>query len=139
MQTSHEDIVLDRRAVVGEQRRTRGAFVDIDDLRRRIAVDGRQGREARLDAQPAVFDGPADDKGATALSRIEKAVALQEIDGLADRDPRNAELLCKVLICRQARSDGPNAACDPLADGVSDLRIFRHMALGRQLHCGTPG
>ena len=73
-------------------------------------------------------------ESALALLRFDDAVARQQLDRLPDGDARDAELLRQLLVGGQPKALGPDAARDALPEDVGDLRVFRNVAVGDQIH-----
>ena len=66
---------------------------------------------------------PRGHEGATPLLWRDQALAVQHLDRLPHRDPRQREFLDQLLERRQARAGPPDAAFDAPAQQVRKLRV----------------
>ena len=123
-----------RLAVFGQQRRVGAAFRNVDDLRRCVAVDLGEVGQRGLDLEPVVPLQCAGDEGAAALPGFDDSIAGQQVDRLADGDTGDPKFCREFFIRWQPQALRPYSSGDTLAKDISDLGVFRNMAVGNQIH-----
>ena len=84
-------------------------------------------------SQRSCFERAGDERAA-ALLGLDDAVAGQQIDRLADGDAGDAELGGQFLVRGQPQALRPYSARDPLPEDIGDLRVFRNVTVGNQIH-----
>ena len=88
--------------------------------------------QARLQLQPAVADWGCRDEGSAALLGEHQAFAREQVDSLADGDPRDIEFPDQFLERRQLCADAPDPARDPLPEQVGELHVARNGTVAEQ-------
>src|SRR5215510_12859052 len=79
---------------------------------------------------PAVVVGRLGDEGTAALKRLDQALALQQVDGLADGDAGDAELALQLLERGDLIPDSPAAVADAPTQHGGNLQVARNAAVG---------
>ena len=89
------------------------------EKQREIARKGAQ-------VENVVVDRRAGDEGAQAVAAGDESIALEQIESLAQRHQRDAELPCEAPLVVEALAGAVTAGDDALAQRLGDLVIARH-------------